>query len=46
MAQSETYAHLEPLRLAGEAERYEEGGKLLYRVAPGPSPGDGGAPAT
>ncbi|HMC43283.1 MAG TPA: MBL fold metallo-hydrolase, partial [Acidimicrobiales bacterium] len=46
MAQSETYAHLEHLRLAGEAERYEEGGKLLYRVAPGSSPGDGGAPAT
>ena len=31
MAQSETYAHLEHLRLGGEAERYDRGdGQLLY----------------
>ena len=31
MAESETYAHLEHLRIAGEAERREEsGGRLLY----------------
>lgn len=34
MAQSETYAHLEHLRLAGEAERHDRGdGVLLYEVA-------------
>ena len=33
MAESETFAHLEHLRLLGEAERREEGGYLLYRVA-------------
>jgi glyoxylase-like metal-dependent hydrolase (beta-lactamase superfamily II) len=32
MAESETYAHLEHLRLAGQAERREQGGKLEYRV--------------
>jgi glyoxylase-like metal-dependent hydrolase (beta-lactamase superfamily II) len=32
MAESETYAHLEHLRLAGEAERREEAGSLLYVV--------------
>ena len=31
MAESETYAHLEHLRIAGQAERHMEGGgKLLY----------------
>jgi glyoxylase-like metal-dependent hydrolase (beta-lactamase superfamily II) len=30
MAESETFAHLEHLRLLGEAERREEGGYLLY----------------
>jgi glyoxylase-like metal-dependent hydrolase (beta-lactamase superfamily II) len=33
MAESETYAHLEHMRLAGEAERYEEDGQVLYRIA-------------
>jgi glyoxylase-like metal-dependent hydrolase (beta-lactamase superfamily II) len=33
MAESETYAHLEHLRLAGEAERYDDGKRrLVYRV--------------
>ncbi len=32
MAESETYAHLEHLRLAREAERYREDGKLIYVV--------------
>ena len=32
MAHSETYAHLEHLRLAGEADRYEDGGRLLYDI--------------
>jgi len=30
MAESETYAHLEHLRQAGEAERYDENGRLHY----------------
>jgi glyoxylase-like metal-dependent hydrolase (beta-lactamase superfamily II) len=34
MAESETFAHLEHLALAGEAERWREGERLLYRVAP------------
>lgn len=34
MAESETFAHLEHLRAAGEAERWEEHGVLMYRVAP------------
>jgi len=33
MADSETFAHLEHLRLAGEAECWEEDGRLVYRVA-------------
>jgi glyoxylase-like metal-dependent hydrolase (beta-lactamase superfamily II) len=34
MAESETYAHLEHLRLAGEAECFEDGQRrLVYRVA-------------
>ncbi len=33
MAESETWAHLEHLRLAGEATREEVGGTLLYRLA-------------
>jgi glyoxylase-like metal-dependent hydrolase (beta-lactamase superfamily II) len=32
MAESETYAHLEHLRLIGAAERRQEGGNLLYEV--------------
>lgn len=32
MAEDETYAHLEHLRLAGRAERREEAGVLLYRT--------------
>jgi glyoxylase-like metal-dependent hydrolase (beta-lactamase superfamily II) len=34
MAESETFAHLEHLAHAGEAEKWEEGGALMYRVAP------------
>jgi hypothetical protein len=34
MAESETFAHLEHLRRAGEAERFENGGRFVYRVAP------------
>lgn len=32
MAESETFAHLEHLRRAGEAERWEDDGVLIYRV--------------
>jgi hypothetical protein len=32
MAESETYAHLEHLRLVGEAHRYEGDGGLVYVV--------------
>ena len=32
MAESETYAHLEHLRLAGRAERFDEGGLLVYQL--------------
>jgi hypothetical protein len=42
MAESETYAHLEHLRLAGEAERHDHGGRFVYLVAPGA----GAGPAT
>jgi glyoxylase-like metal-dependent hydrolase (beta-lactamase superfamily II) len=34
MAESETFAHLEHLAHAGEAERWEENGELIFRVAP------------
>ena len=34
MAESETYAHLEHLRLSGQAERREEDGVFIYEVAP------------
>lgn len=37
MAESETFAHLEFLRLRGEAERFERGGELSYRVDSGGS---------
>ncbi|MEY2438432.1 MAG: hypothetical protein QOJ67_2099 [Acidimicrobiaceae bacterium] len=33
MAESETYAHLEHLRLAGEADRRRDAGHLLYSLA-------------
>jgi hypothetical protein len=33
MAESETFAHLEHLVHAGEAERWPEGERLVYRVA-------------
>jgi hypothetical protein len=36
MAESETFAHLEHMVLAGEAERRREAGSLLYTVAPAP----------
>lgn len=36
MAESETFAHLEHLVHAGEAERFDERGVLFYRVAPRP----------
>jgi hypothetical protein len=32
MAESETYAHLEHLRLAGQAERRDDEGGMLYSV--------------
>ena len=38
MADSETYAHLEHLRLLGWAERREDGGVLSYLVERGPRP--------
>ena len=34
MAESETFAHLEHLVVAGSAERWRDDGRLLYRVAP------------
>jgi glyoxylase-like metal-dependent hydrolase (beta-lactamase superfamily II) len=34
MAESETYAHLEHLRLAGQADAHDEGGKLVYEIHP------------
>ncbi|MGH9302272.1 MAG: MBL fold metallo-hydrolase, partial [Acidimicrobiales bacterium] len=34
MAESETYAHLEHLRLGGKAERRRQGDTLIYSVAP------------
>jgi hypothetical protein len=34
MAESETFAHLEHLRRDGAAERWDERGTLIYRVAP------------
>ncbi len=36
MAESETFAHLEHLRGVGDAERWDEDGTLMYRVAPRP----------
>jgi hypothetical protein len=33
MAESETFAHLEHMVLAGEAERWQEADRLLYRAA-------------
>jgi glyoxylase-like metal-dependent hydrolase (beta-lactamase superfamily II) len=36
MAESETYAHLEYLRLRGQAERFEMAGRAAYRVEPEP----------
>ena len=37
MAESETYAHLEHLRLSGQAERHEEDGVVIYEIAPATS---------
>jgi glyoxylase-like metal-dependent hydrolase (beta-lactamase superfamily II) len=34
MAESETFAHLEHLVLAGDADRHREDGRLIYTVAP------------
>jgi glyoxylase-like metal-dependent hydrolase (beta-lactamase superfamily II) len=34
MAESETFAHLEHMVLAGEADRHQENGRLVYTVAP------------
>jgi hypothetical protein len=34
MAESETFAHLEHMVLAGEAERHHEHDRLVYTVAP------------
>jgi glyoxylase-like metal-dependent hydrolase (beta-lactamase superfamily II) len=36
MAESETFAHLEHLRGTGDAERWDEDGTLMYRVAAQP----------
>jgi glyoxylase-like metal-dependent hydrolase (beta-lactamase superfamily II) len=36
MAESETFAHLEHLVLAGQAERHREDGRLVYTVAAAP----------
>jgi hypothetical protein len=33
MAESETFAHLEHMVLEGEAERWTEQGKYVYRIA-------------
>jgi hypothetical protein len=33
MAESETFAHLEHLVLAGQAERHREHGRLIYTLA-------------
>ena len=33
MAESETFAHLEHMVLSGEAERWREDGRLVYRAA-------------
>jgi glyoxylase-like metal-dependent hydrolase (beta-lactamase superfamily II) len=41
MAESETFAHLEHLVHAGEAERWEENGMLVYRMAPAPGAASG-----
>jgi hypothetical protein len=37
MAESETYAHLEHLRLLGQADVRRENGKLVYEVHPAPA---------
>lgn len=37
MAESETFAHLEHMRRDGDAERWNEGERLVYRVAPAAS---------
>jgi hypothetical protein len=34
MAESETFAHLEHMVLAGQADRHREHGNLIYTVAP------------
>jgi glyoxylase-like metal-dependent hydrolase (beta-lactamase superfamily II) len=39
MAESETFAHLEHLRGEGEAERWDDRGVMIYRVAPAPTTG-------
>jgi hypothetical protein len=39
MAESETFAHLEHMVHAGEAERWEDGHGLIYRVAPATAAG-------
>jgi len=39
MAESETYAHLEHLRHAGDARRESRGGRLVYEVGAGAPPG-------
>jgi len=44
MAESETYAHLEYLRLRGRAERFEIDGKIVYRVESA-TPGTASPPA-
>jgi glyoxylase-like metal-dependent hydrolase (beta-lactamase superfamily II) len=43
MAESETFAHLEHLEHAGQAERWEENGMLVYRMQPKADTERGGA---
>jgi glyoxylase-like metal-dependent hydrolase (beta-lactamase superfamily II) len=45
MAESETFAHLEHLAHAGQAERAEENGMLVYRMAPAPASATEATPA-
>ena len=37
MAESETFAHVEHLARSGQIERWSEGDRLVYRVAPRPA---------
>jgi glyoxylase-like metal-dependent hydrolase (beta-lactamase superfamily II) len=45
MAESETYAHLEYMRIRGDAERVNESGRATYLVAPPTAPSGSGLAA-